>query len=202
MIYGYARVSTLGQGKTGNSLEEQEQKLNVNGCQEIYAESYTGTTTARPEFTKLLELLQAEDTLVVTKLDRLARNVKEGIEVIQSLLARNVKVHVLNVGLLDNTPIGKFFITTLLAVAELERSMIVERTKAGKAVARTKAGFKEGRPRTDAKIIDQALRMLDSGLSYKEVSDILKISKATLGRARKEHREKLIMKEEGLQICM
>lgn len=83
---------------------------------------------------------------MVTKLDRLARNVSEGIELIRALFKKDVKVHVLNIGLLENTSMGNFFITTLLAVAELERNMIIERTQAGKEVARTKAGFREGRP--------------------------------------------------------
>ena len=93
-----------------------------------------------------MDSLQPGDTLMVTKLDRLARNVTEGIELIRALFKKEVKLHVLNIGLLENTSMGNFFITTLLAVAELERNMILERTQAGKEVARTKAGFREGRP--------------------------------------------------------
>ena len=65
---------------------------------------------------------------MVTRLDRLARNVSEGIELVRELFRRQIKVHVLNVGLLEDTAMGNFFLTTLLAVAELERSMIIERT--------------------------------------------------------------------------
>ena len=138
-IYGYARVSSKKQ-LHGNSIEEQTTTITIT------TEQYTGKTTSRPKLQKLLDSLQPGDTLMVTKLDRLARNVSEGIELIRALFKKDVKVHVLNIGLLENTSMGNFFITTLLAVAELERNMIIERTQAGKEVARTKAGFREGRP--------------------------------------------------------
>lgn len=111
MKYVYARVSTVAQ-----ELAIQTEVLEKEGCEVIYEEKFTGTKTDRPKFTQL------GDTLVVTKLDRLARNTKDGIEVIESLFDRGVKVHVLNVGLLENTTMGRFFLTTLLAVAEMERN--------------------------------------------------------------------------------
>ena len=82
----------------------------------------------REELKKVLSLLKNGDTLVVTKLDRLASNSKEEIEIIDDLFKRNIKVHVLNVGLLENTTMGRFFLQTMLAVAEMERNMIIERT--------------------------------------------------------------------------
>ena len=124
--------------------------------------------------------------LMVTKLDRLARNVTEGIELIRELFARDIKVHVLNIGLLENTSMGNFFITTLLAVAELERSMIIERTQSGKEVARTKAGFREGRPPLPENKLLYAMELLKTH-SYKEVIDITGISKATLCRAKQKY---------------
>ena len=146
MIYGYARVSSRTQLK-GNSLEEQELELRNNGCQDVIAEQHTGKTTDRPKFKELIEnTLQSGDTLMVTKLDRLARTVTEGIEAVRFLFSKGVRVHVLNVGLLENTPMGNFFLTTLLAVAELERNMILERTAAGKEIAKTKPDYREGRP--------------------------------------------------------
>ena len=184
MIYGYARVSSKTQLK-GNSLEEQTDTLQANGCQEIVAEQYTGTTTDRPKFHELIECLQPGDTLVVTKLDRFARNVTEGIALVRQLFKKQVKVHVLNVGLLEDTAMGNFFITTLLAVAELERNMIVERTQSGKAIAKTKAGFVEGRPRLDVTRVQHALGLLRNGHSYKEVSKATGISVATLVRAKR-----------------
>ena len=131
MIYGYARVSAKTQLK-GNSLDEQRAELKRNGCEVIVEEQFTGKTTARPKFENLIKILRADDTLVVCKLDRFARNVTEGIATIKYLFNKGIKVHVLNVGLLENTAMGNFFITTLLAVAELERCMILERTASGK----------------------------------------------------------------------
>jgi len=184
MIYGYARVSTKKQ-LHGNSLEEQTIQLQAEGCEEIIQEQYTGSTTERPVFEALINKLQEGDKLVVTKLDRFARNVTEGIEVVRALFAKGVKVHVLNVGLLENTSMGNFFLTTLLAVAELERSMIAERTQAGKEIARTKDGFKDGRPKKYTQYqIDNAMNLL-KGHSYNEVEKLTGISKSTLIREKR-----------------
>jgi DNA invertase Pin-like site-specific DNA recombinase len=185
--YGYCRVSTKGQETNGNGLESQEKEI-ISKYENaiILRESYTGTTTERPVLTDLLSELKAGDNLVVTKLDRLARNTIEGIQIIQDLFSKGVAVHVLNVGLLENTSMGKFFLTTLLAVAEMERNTIIERTQAGKAIAKSKDGFIEGRPKVyDKKQLDHALGLLSvngGNCSYNEVADLLGISKSTLIR--------------------
>jgi DNA invertase Pin-like site-specific DNA recombinase len=183
MIYGYTRVSTRGQLKDGHSLEVQEREI-LSRYQNavVEYEAYTGTTTERPVFNKVIEGLKQGDTLVVTKLDRLARNTVEGIQIVQELFDKGVAVHVLNVGLLENTSMGRFFLTTLLAVAEMERNTIIERTQTGKAIAKTKEGFKEGRPKeyTDTQI-NMALDLLKEH-SYTEVEKMTKISKSTLTR--------------------
>ena len=149
-IYGYARVSTAGQ-KDGNSLEVQERALKEAGATEIYSESYTGTKKDRPVLNELLEKLQAGDTLAVTKLDRMARSAIAGAELVQELLDRGIKVYILNMGMLDNTPASKLVRQIFFAFAEFERDMIVERTQEGKAIAKTKEGFKEGRPQKYSK---------------------------------------------------
>ena len=151
----------------------------------VQLQSLLSSTPSRPKLQKLLDSLQPGDTLMVTKLDRLARNVSEGIELIRALFKKDVKVHVLNIGLLENTSMGNFFITTLLAVAELERNMIIERTQAGKEVARTKAGFREGRPPLLCEKIQLAISLLDS-YTYREVEAMTGISKATLVRYRRK----------------
>lgn len=188
MIYGYTRVSTKGQAKDGNGLESQKKEiLKKYENAKIYEESYTGTKTDRPVFNKVLKQLQEGDTLVVAKLDRLARNTIEGVKIVENLFTKGVAVHVLNVGLLENTTMGKFFLTTMLAVAEMERNTILERTQAGKEIAKSKEGFKEGRPKKyTPKQIDHALSMLSvngGDKSYKEVEEITNISKSTLIRA-------------------
>lgn len=157
MIVGYARVSTKGQDRNGNSLQDQERQLLERGCDKIYKDSYTGTKMDRPAFGQLLNELKRGDTLVVTKLDRFARTTAGGIETIKGLLDRGVSVHVLNMGLIDNTATGQLIITVLLAFAEFERNMIVERTSAGKAVAReSKPNWREGRKRKDVSSNDVA----------------------------------------------
>lgn len=177
MKYGYARVSTHTQ-----ELDAQLQTLEAEGCEVIYSEKFTGTKTDRPQFQELLSMLKEGDTLVVTKLDRLARNTKEGIEVIELLFDKNVKVHVLNVGLLENTSMGNFFLQTLLAVAELERNMIIERTQEGKAIAKQNPDFREGRPnKYNKKQLEHALKLKETH-SYKQVEELTGISKSTLIR--------------------
>ena len=186
MIYGYARVSTKGQAKDGNSLEAQAKLLKENGAEVIYADTFTGTKAHRPELDKLLKELKTGDKLIVTKLDRLARSATQGIGLVQSLLDHGVVIHVLNMGLMDNTPTGKLIRSILLAFAEFERDLIVERTQEGKAIAKQKPGFKEGRPKQYGKMqIQHALELLKDH-SYKQVEEMTGISKSTLIRAKKE----------------
>ena len=184
MIYGYMRVSTTGQVK-GNSLEEQERVLRQQGAQEIYQDAFTGTKTSRPNFNILMEKLTDGDTLIVTKLDRFARNTVEGINVIQKLLDKGVRVTILNMGTVDNTPTGKLILTVMLGFAEFERDMIMQRTSAGKAIAKTKEGYSEGRPQkyTEEEIAE-AMDLL-SKYSFRQVSKMTKISKSTLLRLTK-----------------
>ena len=190
MIYGYARVSTKGQATNGNSLDEQVKALENEGCKVVVKEQYTGTTTDRPKFKELIEKLQAGDTLKVTKLDRFARTAADGSQLVKSLLHRGVKVHILNMGMIDDTPTGRLIANILLSFAEFERDMIVERTQAGKAIARTKAGFKEGRPKKYSKErIDNAVSLLLQGNSYKKVSNMTGISTATLIRAMRAYKD-------------
>lgn len=187
MIYGYARVSTVAQCRNGNSLEEQTEALTAYGCDKIITEAYTGKTTERPQLNELLQRLRAGDTLVVTKLDRFARTVIEGVLTVRTLFERGVKVHILNIGLIENTLTGNLILTVFLAFAEFERGMIIERTQAGKALARTQAGYHEGRPRkyTPAQI-NHALELLSGGNSYRQVEAMTGISKSTLIRAKRQ----------------
>lgn len=191
MKYGYARVSTKGQATNGNSLEDQVKALKEEGCETIAREQYTGTTTDRPQFSELVGKLQKGDTLVVTKLDRFARTAADGSKLVKSLLHRGVKVHILNMGLIDDTPTGRLIANILLSFAEFERDMIVERTQAGKAIARTKAGFHEGRPKKFSKEhVDNAVSLLLQGNSYKKVAAMTGISTATLIRAMRAYKDR------------
>src|SRR5699024_2516837 len=128
---GYARISTIGQ-----DLRAQIETLEKEGCDKVYTEKFTGTKVDRKEFNQLLETIKAGDTLVVTKLDRFARSVKGGIEVIKNLFERGVRVHVLNMGVIENTPTGRLIFNIMMSFAEFERDMIVERTQEGKLIAK------------------------------------------------------------------
>jgi len=143
---GYGRVSTKGQERDGNSLADQRSKLEEAGCDEIVLEAYTGTKMERPKFTKLLSKLEPGDTLIVCKVDRFARTLREGLEVVEDLMQRGISVHILNLGLLEDTPNGRLMLHMWLAFAQFERDSIIERTSAGKAQAREKnPEYKEGR---------------------------------------------------------
>ena len=187
MIYGYCRVSSNLQAREGNGLEVQEAKiLEKYENAKIYKESYTGTTVDRPVFNEIFEKLEENDMLVVAKLDRLARNTVEGIEIVRKIFEKKASVHVLNVGLLEDSPMGKFFLTTLLAVAELERNQIVERTQSGKAIAKQNPEYREGRPeKYDRDQIEHALDLLKNH-SYAQVTKLTGISKSTLIRAKQK----------------
>ena len=185
MIFGYARVSTAGQCRDGNSLEEQTAALEQYGCQKIITEAFTGKTMDRPQFQKLYRQLQPGDTLVVCKLDRFARTAIEGVQTVRTLFERGVRVHILNMGLIENTLTGNLILTVMLAFAEYERGMIVERTQTGKMVAKQNPNYREGRPRKyQPSQINHAMELLDEGKTYKEVEALTGISKSTLVRAR------------------
>lgn len=175
--YGYARVSTLTQ-----SLEEQEAQLKAEYCTVIYAEKYTGTTKERPQFSAMLNTVVEGDTIVVTKLDRFARSAADAITIIRELLAQGVRVHILNMGVVDNTAMGRMMVTMLAGFAEFERDMIVERTQAGREIARQREGYRDGRkPKYTRKQLDHAFKLKETH-SFTQVAEITGISIATLKR--------------------
>ncbi|WP_028401047.1 recombinase family protein [Ectobacillus panaciterrae] len=181
MKYGYARVSTVTQ-----DLEAQLQALEKEACEKIYSEKFTGTKADRPQFKELLSLLKEGDTLVVTKLDRFARSTVDAIQTVKELFEKGVKVHILNMGLVEDTPTGRLVFNVMSAFAEFERDMIVERTQEGKAIAKQREDFREGRPnKFSKKQIAYALGLLETH-SYKEVENMTGISKSTLIRAKKK----------------
>lgn len=152
MRYGYSRVSSRGQQRDGNSLEAQEKALREAGAEVIYTEAFTGMKKERPKFEELLGKLQPGDTLIVTKLDRFARSMSQGSELVTALIEKGVKVNVLNIGIMDNTPASKLIRGVFFAFAEFERDMIVERTTEGKEIAKQNPDYKEGRK---AKAVDE-----------------------------------------------
>lgn len=188
MIYGYVRVSSKSQ-LDNNSLEQQEQEILKEYPNAIIVkEQFTAKSIHRPKFQWLLGRLKENDKLVTCKLDRFCRSVKEGLQCIEDLQKRNVKIHILNMGLIENSPMGQLIVTNLLAFAEFERAMIVERTMAGKVIARQREGFVEGRPAVHKrKAINHALELLENH-TYKEVSELTNISVSTLTRAKRKQK--------------
>lgn len=192
MVYGYCRVSTRGQAKDGNSLEAQEVALRDAGAQEIYKDAFTGTKSDRPALNELFIKLQEGDKLIVTKLDRVARSMSQGSNLINNLIERGISVHILNIGILDNTPASKLIRGIFFAFSEFEKDMILERTQEGKAICRETCKnkgvtFKEGRPKKHKREqLDHAMELLENH-SYTQVERLTGISKSTLIR----HKRKL-----------
>lgn len=160
--------------------------MRESGAEEIFVDSFTGTKLDRPEFDKLLKQIQNGDTLIVTKLDRFARSVSQASDLITQLIDKGITVNVLNLGILSNSSVSTLMRNVLLSFAQFERDMIVERTQEGKAIAKQKPDFREGRPPLyRKKQIEHALEML-SDHSYKQVEELTGISKSTLIRAKRK----------------
>lgn len=184
-VYGYARVSGSSQ-----DLDLQVEELKANAkCDKIYVEKFTGTKKERPEFQKLLAAVKPGDTIAFTKMDRFARSAEDAIKIIKELVKYGVHVHILNMGRVDDTPIGRLMVTMLSGFAEFERDLIVERLAEGKAAARKKEGYKEGRPKKyTTKQLNHAMMLKDSGYSFSQVSDMTGISKSTIYREHKKRK--------------
>jgi len=175
-VYGYARVSTAGQ-----SLNEQKETLRNSGAEIILNEKYSGTTTARPQFERLVNLIEPNDTLIVTKLDRFARNTREALNLIDDLMKEKIMIKVLNLGTIDNTPMGRMIVRTLLSVAEMERDMIIERTQAGKVFAKQhNPNYKEGRPKRKKDSRNTAIFEYSHFHTVKATSEAFNVSPRTV----------------------
>ena len=184
MIFGYARVSTNFQARDGNSLEAQINFLKEAGAEKIFSDVFSGTKNNRPELDKLLKIIQSGDKLIITKLDRIARSVIHGIQLIENLSDKGVIINVLNMGIIDNSPTGKLIRNIMLSFAEFERDLIMQRTLEGKIVARQNPDFRDGRPPKFSRAqINHALELLKNN-SYKQVSAMTGISTTTLIRAK------------------
>ena len=183
MKRGYIRVSTKKQ-EQGTSLSDQRKILQEEGCQVIYEDVYSGASMDRPEFDRLCNEVQAGDTIVVCKLDRIARTETEAYNRVVGLVRSGIRVHVLNMGLIEDTEVGRLILHIMLAFAEFERDMIVSRTQGGRAYKRaTDPNYKEGRKPAYSKAqIDHALDLLQTH-SYTEVSRMTGISRSTIVRA-------------------
>jgi len=176
---GYARVSTKNQ-----NLDLQIDTLEREGCEKIFYEK-RGSTQTRPEFERCLEYLRKGDTLVVWKLDRLGRTMKQLINLVDDLKERNIDLRVITGDLDTSTPQGKMMFTLVSMFAEMERDLTIERTKVGLAAAR-KRGRVGGRKKIDDDTLDKAFMMYDSGVTVVDICRTLPIKKATFYNYLKE----------------
>ena len=177
MLVGYARVSTLDQ-----NLDLQIDALKKAGCKKIFEDKLSGSRAERPGLTKALEILREDDTLVVWKLDRLGRSVKNLVDLVADLHQQGVQFKSLTDAIDTGTPSGRFFFHVMASLAEMERELTAERTRAGLAIAR-QLGRKGGRKRqmTDSKI-ESAKKLLANGVPPRDVAQNLGVSVPTLYR--------------------
>ena len=179
MIIGYARVSTTEQD-TALQLDNLQQA----GCEKIYQESISGISKIRPELGKCLDTLRTGDTLVVWRLDRLGRSLKDLVSIITDLELRNVGFRSVTEAIDTTTPSGKLVFHIFAALAEFERTLIQDRTKAGLAAARAR-GRKGGRPPklTQNQIKKAKAMLLDPQMTKAEVARHFEVSRTTLNKA-------------------
>jgi DNA invertase Pin-like site-specific DNA recombinase len=177
MRIGYARVSTRDQ-----NLELQLDALNNAGCKRIFTDKLSGAQVERPGLSEALSHLREADTLVVWKLDRLGRSVKGLVDLVNELETQKVHFQSITDGVDTKTPAGRFFFHVMASLAQMERELILERTRAGLEAARC-AGRVGGRKRrmTDSKV-QAARKLLASGTLPHEVAHSLGVSVPTLYR--------------------
>ena len=177
MLIGYARVSTQDQ-----NLDLQSEALTKAGCEKIFNDKISGSRAERPGLTKALEMLREGDTLVVWKLDRLGRSVKNLVDLVGELHQQGIQFKSLTDAIDTGTPSGRFFFHVMASLAEMERELTVERTRAGLEVAR-QLGRKGGRRRqmTESKI-ESAKKLLANGVPPRDVATNLGVSVPTLYR--------------------
>ena len=178
MLIGYARVSTADQ-----SLELQKDALTAAGCEKVLTDVVSGVAATRPGLNEALEYVRKGDTLVVWRLDRLGRSLKDLIETVNALHARGIGFKSLQEQIDTTTSGGKLVFHVFGALAEFEREVIRERTQAGLQAARAR-GRKGGRPRSmDKKKITMAKKLLaDEATRVIDVCAVLQVSRSTLYR--------------------
>lgn len=177
MLIGYARVSTQDQ-----NLDLQIDALTKAGCKKVFDDKVSGSRAERPGLAKALEMLREGDTLVVWKLDRLGRSVKNLVDLVGELHKQGVQFKSLTDAIDTGTASGRFFFHVMASLAEMERELTIERTRAGLEVA-CQLGRKGGRKRqmTDSKIAS-AKKLLTSGVPPRDVARNLGVSIPTLYR--------------------
>lgn len=166
MLIGYSRTSTVEQEA---GLEAQERDLKALGCQMIFSEQVSSVAVKRPQLDAALSFARDGDMLVITKPDRLARSVKDLLNIVESLKQKNVGLRVLSMGLDTTGPEGKLMLTVLGAVAEFERDIMLTRQREGIAKAKALGRYKGRAPTARAKV-DQIRAMSAKGMKKAQIA--------------------------------
>lgn len=177
MQIGYARVSTQDQ-----NLGLQREALSRAGCQKVFEDRVSGTRAERPGLARTLEMLREGDTLVVWKLDRLGRSVRHLVDLVGDLHRQGVQFRSLTDAIDTGTPSGRFFFHVMASLAEMERELTVERTRAGLEAARHRGRRGGRRRKMTGGRIEAAGQLLAGGMPPREVARTLGVSVATLYR--------------------
>lgn len=175
MMIGYVRVSTNDQ-----NTALQRNALNGSGCELIFEDKISGKTSDRPGLKKVLRTLSKGDTLVVWKLDRLGRSMRHLVVLVEELRDRGINFRSVTDSIDTSTPMGRFFFHVMGALAEMERELIVERTRAGLAAARAEGRIGGRRPKLTNEQWAQAGRLIASGESRQRVAIIYDVGVSTL----------------------
>ena len=177
MLIGYARVSTHDQ-----NLDLQTAALKEEGCERIFEDKLSGSRRERPGLERAIDLLREGDTLVVWKLDRLGRSVKDLVELVGDLEKRGVHFRSLTDAIDTSTPAGRFFFHVMASLAQMERELMIERTRAGLDAAKAAGRVGGRKPKMTPTKIKSARQLLDSGALPKDVASALGVSVPTLYR--------------------
>lgn len=177
MLIGYVRVSTNDQ-----NTALQRNALESAGCELIFEDKISGKVSDRPGLKKVLRMLSEGDTLVVWKLDRLGRSMRHLVVLVEELRERGINFRSLTDSIDTSTPMGRFFFHVMGALAEMERELIVERTRAGLAAARAEGRVGGRRPKYTPEEWAQMGRLIVGGMHRKQVAIIYDVGISTLYR--------------------
>jgi DNA invertase Pin-like site-specific DNA recombinase len=178
MIVGYARTSMINQGA---GFEAQLRELQARGCEKVFSEQVS-SVAEREELTRALEFVRAGDVLVVCKLDRLARSMRHLLDIVDKLESKGVSLRILDMQLDTSSPTGKLMLQVVGAVAEWERSTMLERQREGIAKAKAAGKFK-GRVPTAQRQFDQVRELSAQGVGPSDIAKRLGIGRTSVYRA-------------------
>jgi DNA invertase Pin-like site-specific DNA recombinase len=184
-IIGYARVSTEGQ-----ELTAQLEQLQSAGIDKVFKEKASGVKQDRPQLAAMIDHLREGDTVVVCKLDRIARSTKHLLEILETLETRKVSFKALNINLDTSTPTGKLMLSMLAAIGQFEREMMLERQREGIRIAKDAGAYKGRKPTAQAQAA-KVMELISQGKTKQAVAGELKIGVASVYRIMKGQKQQV-----------